>query len=450
MDGPPQAGEPTMNVQQQANSLEEYWLPFTPNRHFKENPRLLSKAAGMYFWNHRGEKVLDGVSSLFCCNLGHGRREIADAVYAAMQEIDFAPPFQFASPLAFDLAREVAAITPGDLDRVFFVNSGSEAVETAIKIALVYHRANGQPQRQRLIGRERAYHGVNIGGMSLGGMVKNREAHGLGLPGVAHLRHTWTPEGRFSRGQPAAGAELADDLQRFVELHGADTIAACFVEPIAGSTGILVPPVGYLERLRAICDAHGILLVFDEVICGFGRTGAAFGADSFGVTPDIMTMAKGLTNAAVPMGAVAVRADIYDTINAATPGAGVVEFFHGYTYSAHPAACAAGLAALKIYRDEDIFAKGAALSPYFLDRLFALRDLDAVTDIRGYGLLGAVDLAPHGAPGARGYDVLQRLFEAGVMLRIIGDTVVFAPPLVAEQHHIDQLCDTLRNVLEAL
>ncbi len=439
-----------MNVQQKVNSLEEYWLPFTPNRHFKKNPRLLAKADGMYFWNHRGEKILDGVSSLFCCNLGHGRREIADAVTASMQELDFAPPFQFANPMAFELARQIAAITPGDLNRVFFANSGSEAVESAIKIALVYHRAKGQPQRQRLVGRERAYHGVNIGGMSLGGMVKNREAHGLGLPGVAHMRHTWLPENRFTRGQADNGAELAEDLQRFVELHGADTIAACFVEPIAGSTGILVPPKGYLERLREICDAHGILLVFDEVICGFGRTGKAFGADSFGVTPDIMTMAKGLTNAVIPMGAVAVREDIYEAVTDSSPAEGAVEFFHGYTYSAHPAACAAGLAALKIYRDEDIFTKGAALSPGFLDRVFALQDIPVVTDIRGYGLLAAVDLAPEGGVGVRGYEVLQRLFEEGVMLRIIGDTVVFAPPLIAEHDHIDQLCSTLRKVLEAL
>jgi beta-alanine--pyruvate transaminase len=343
---------------------------------------------------------------------GHGRREVADAVGKQLMELDYCAPFQSAHPLAFELAQRVAALTPGDLDYVFFANSGSEAVDTALKIALAYHRARGQGQRMRFISRERAYHGVNIGGTSLSGLVKNREAFGVGLTGVAHLRHTWLPENRFTKGQPENGAELAEDLQRMVGLYGADTIAACFVEPIAGSTGILVPPKGYLERLREICDAHGILLVFDEVICGFGRTGKAFAAQSFGVTPDMMTMAKALTNGAQPMGAVAVSKNIYDTICGPAP-AEAIELFHGYTYSAHPAACAAGLAVLDIYEKEGLFERAADMSEYFLEAVFALSDLPVITDIRGYGLIAGFDVAPAGTPGVRGYEVQKRLFEGG-------------------------------------
>jgi len=432
-----------------ANSLENHWLPFTANREFKADPRLLVKAEGVYYWNHKGGRLLDGSSGLFCCAAGHGRREIADAVHKSMIEIDYTPHFQVAHPASFELARRVARLMPGDLDYVFFCNSGSEAIDTSIKIALAYHRARGEGQRQRFVSRERAYHGVNIGGVSLSGMVRNRETFGAVMPGVVHMRHTWLPENRYVMGQPETGAELADDLQRLVDLHGASTIAACFVEPIAGSTGVLVPPKGYLERLRAICDKHGILLVFDEVICGFGRTGKAFAAQSFGVVPDMITMAKALTNGAQPMGAVAVSERIYSTIvDNAPPGS--VELFHGYTYSAHPAACAAGIAALDIYEHEGLFERAAALSPYFLERVLALRDLKQITDIRGYGMLAGFDLAPAERPGLRGYEATKKLFAAGLHIKFTGDAGIFAPALVAEKSHIDEMCRILREVISGL
>jgi beta-alanine--pyruvate transaminase len=431
-----------------ANSLEQHWMPFTSNRDFKAAPRLLVKGEGVYYWNERGERIIDASSGLFCCAAGHGRSEIADAVAKQLRELDYAPPFQLAHPASFELARRVAALAPEDLNYVFFTNSGSESVDTAIKIALAYHRARGEGQRTRFVSRERAYHGVNIGGLSLSGMRPNRETFGAVMPGIAHMRHTWLPENRFTKGQPAAGAELADDLQRFVDLYGTTTIAACFIEPIAGSTGVLVPPTGYLERLREICDRNGILLVFDEVICGFGRTGKAFAAQSFGVTPDIMTMAKALTNGAQPMGAVAVSDKIYDTIVNGAPEH-AVEFFHGYTYSAHPAACAAGLAALEIYQRDGLFERAAALSPYMLESVFALSDLPVITDIRGYGLLAGFDLAPAGKPGARGSDAQKRLFAAGLHIKFTGDSGIFAPPLIAEKAHIDEMCTTLRQVLGA-
>ncbi len=430
------------------NTLEHQWIPFTPNKHFKADPRLFVRAEGVYLVNHHGGKVLDASSGLFCSNAGHGRREITEAVARQVQEMDFVPPFQYGHPGSFELARRVAELTPEGLNYIFFVNSGSEAVETALKAALAYHRARGEAQRVRFVGRERGYHGVNFGGMSVGGMVKNRESFGTGLPGVIHMRHTHIPENRFQRGEGEHGADLADDLQRAVDLCGGDTIAACIVEPIAGSTGILVPPKGYLKRLREICDRHGILLVIaDEVICGFGRTGKAFAAHSFDVTPDILTMAKGITNGAVPMGAVAFRDRIYQAVIDATPAEGVIEFFHGYTYSGHPVACAAGLATLDIYKNEGLFERAARLSKPFLDRVFSLKDLAIVTDIRGYGMLGAVDLAPSGKPGQRGYQTLIQLFEAGVLTRVTADTVIVAPPLIAEESHLDQMTEALRKVL---
>lgn len=434
-----------MNIS--SEKLEHYWMPFTANRDFKANPRIFVSGEGMYYKSHEGKRILDGSSGLFCVAAGHGRREIADAVGKQLMQLDYCAPFQSAHPLSFELAQRVAALTPSDLDYVFFTNSGSEAVDTALKIALAYHRARGQGQRMRFISRERAYHGVNIGGTSLSGLVKNREAFGVGLTGVAHLRHTWLPENRFTKGQPESGAELAEDLQRMVGLYGADTIAACFIEPIAGSTGILVPPKGYLERLREICDAHGILLVFDEVICGFGRTGKAFAAQSFGVTPDMMTMAKALTNGAQPMGAVAVSKNIYDAICGPAP-AEAIELFHGYTYSAHPAACAAGLAVLDIYEKEGLFERAADMSEYFLEAVFALSDLPVITDIRGYGLIAGFDVAPAGTPGVRGYEVQKRLFEAGMHIKMTGDAGILAPPLIAEKAHIDEMCAILRDVLE--
>ncbi len=428
------------------NALAHHWMPFTANRAFQEQPRLLVRAEGMHYWSHDGRRILDGASGLFCCAAGHGRREIVDAVAKQLADLEYAPHFQFGHPSSFELAARLARITPDDLDHLFFCSSGSEAIDTALKIVMAYHRARGEGHRIRFVSRERAYHGVNIGGTSLSGIMRNREAFAAVLPNVVHMRHTLGGHGRFVRGEPEEGAELADDLQRFCDLYGGQTIAACFVEPIAGSTGVLVPPRGYLPRLREICDQHGILLVFDEVICGFGRTGRAFAADSFGVTPDLMTMAKALTNGAQPMGAVAVREKVWEEIAAgATEGA--IELFHGYTFSAHPAAVAAALATLEIYEREGLFERAADLSRYFLDRMFELVGLPGVTDVRGYGLLAAFDLAPEGAPGARGFRCLKRLYEEGLLIKWTGDTGVVAPPLIAEREHIDEIVTILRRVV---
>jgi len=430
-------------------SLDEYWMPFTPNRDFKRDPKMVVRAEGMYYWNDRGDRILDGAAGLFCVAAGHGRREIADAVGRQLLELDFVAPFTRGHPKQFEFATRVAELTPGDLNRVFFTNSGSEAVDTAMKIALAYHQARGQSGRTMFVSRERAYHGVNFGGVSLAGMVNNRRRFGPTLPGIAHMRHTHVPANRFTPGEGAHGAELADDLLRFVNLYGAENIAACIVEPIAGSTGCLVPPQGYLQRLRAICDQHGILLVFDEVITGVGRTGQNFAAQSFGVTPDLMTMAKALTNGAQPMGAVAASERIHDAIMGAAPE-GAIEFFHGYTYSGHPAACAAGIATLDLYRDEGLFERGRALSPRFLDAIFSLQDAPHVTDLRGYGMLAAIDLEPSGAPGARGYELQKRLFDNGLHLKATGDCVIVAPPLIAEPAHVDAIVDIVRRTLRTL
>jgi len=430
-------------------SLDEYWMPFTPNRDFHREPKMVVRGEGVWLWDDRGERLIDASSGLFCVNAGHCRREIADAVARQLSTLDFIAPFTRGHPKQFQLATRVAELTPGDLNRIFFVNSGSEAVDSAMKIALAYWQAKGQGGRTMFVSRERAYHGVNFGGVSLSGMVNNRRKFGPALPGIAHMRHTHLEENRFRPGQGEHGADLAEDLLRFVSLYGAENIAACFVEPIAGSTGCLVPPKGYLERLRAICDAHGILLVFDEVICGFGRTGKAFAAQSFGVTPDMMTMAKGITNGAQPMGAVAVSERIHDAIFAAA-GDGAIELFHGYTYSGHPAACAAGLATLDLYRDEGLFERGAALSPYFLEGIFSLRDIPAVADLRGYGAMAAIDVHPDGAPGKRGHALQKRLFDNGLHLKATGDCAIVAPPLIATREHVDLIVDILRRTLKAL
>ncbi len=436
-------------MQYTANSLENHWMPFTANRDFKNDPRLVVKGEGVFYWDHKGGKMLDGSSGLFCAAAGHCRPEIAEAVYKQLQENDFTPPFQMGHPGSFELADKVARLTPDGIDHVFFTNSGSEAIDTALKIAMAYHRARGEGQRIRFVSRERAYHGVNIGGTSLSGMVKNRETFSGFMPGIVHMRHTWLEENRFAKGQPEHGAHLAEDLQRAAETYGGGTIAACFVEPIAGSTGVLVPPVGYLERLREICDAHGILLVFDEVICGFGRTGKAFAAQSFGVTPDIITMAKALTNGALPMAAVAVNDDIYETVVNASPD-NAIELFHGYTYSGHPTACAAGLATLDIFERENLFERAAELSPYFLDQVFGLQDLDVVTDIRGYGLIAGFDVAQGAAPGARGTQMQKDLFWKGLHVKFTADTGIIAPPFVAEKEHIDEIVGIIRESLREL
>ncbi len=430
-----------------ANSLEPYWMPFTANRQFKAHPRMIARAEGMYYYTDRGDALLDGSSGLFCVGAGHGRKEIAEAAHRTLLELDYAPAFQYGHPLSFELARRVAAVTPGDLNYIFFTNSGSESVETALKIALAYHRARGEGQRQRLVGREKGYHGVNFAGISVGGMMPNKKAFGLGLPGCAHMRHTWLEENKFTPGQPEHGAELANDLQRLVDLHGEDTIAACIVEPIAGSVGCIVPPKGYLDRLREICDKYGIVLIFDEVICGFGRTGKQFGADSFGVTPDLMTLAKALTNGVVPMGAVACSEKIYETITGAAPDM-AVELFHGYTYSGCPVASAAGLATRDIFEQEGLVERAAAMSPKFLEGLFALKDLAVVTDIRGYGLFGTLDIAPKERPGVRGNQLIQELFDAGLIIKMTGDSLLVSPPLICEDAHLDELFTKIRDVLK--
>jgi beta-alanine--pyruvate transaminase len=430
--------------------LEAFWMPFTANRQFKANPRLLARAQGMHYWTPDGREILDGVSGLWCVNAGHGRKEITEAVSRQIATMEYAPPFQMGHPPAFELANKLVKITPPGLDHVFFTNSGSESVDTALKIAIAYHRVRGEASRQRLIGREKGYHGVGFGGISVGGMVNNRKFFGSLLPGVDHLRHTFDLEhNAFSRGIPQWGAHLADDLERLVALHDASTIAAVIVEPVAGSAGVILPPQGYLQRLRSICDKYGILLIFDEVITGFGRLGAPFGATYFGVTPDIITTAKGLTNGAVPMGAVFVRKEIYDTFMQGPEQA--IELFHGYTYSGHPVACAAGLAAQEIYEREGLLTRGAKLAQQWEDAVHSLRDVPNVIDIRNVGLVAGIELEPRsGAPGARGFEALVRAFEKGILIRVTGDIVALSPPLIIEPKHIDQLVTTLREVLKTL
>ncbi|MGY0195530.1 aminotransferase class III-fold pyridoxal phosphate-dependent enzyme [Leptothrix sp. BB-4] len=428
-------------------AMDAYWMPFTANRQFKKNPRLLARAEGMHYWTADGRQILDGVAGLWCVNAGHGRSRISRAIAEQAAEMDYAPPFQMGHPKAFELAERVAALAPAGLNRVFFTNSGSESVDTALKIALAYHRSRGEASRTRLIGRERGYHGVNFGGISVGGMVANRKMFGSLLAGVDHIRHTHDPaRNAFSRGQPAHGADLADDIERLVALHDASTIAAVIVEPVAGSTGVLIPPVGYLQRLRELCDKHGILLIFDEVITGFGRTGSPFGAQTFGVTPDLMTLAKGITNGCVPMGAVLASQKIHDTFMSGPEH--VIELFHGYTYSAHPLACAAGLATLDTYAEEGLLTRAAEMQPTFADALFTLRDAPNVIDIRTIGLVGGIELAPRpGEPGKRAFDVFLDCFERGLLIRTTGDTIALSPPLIIEKQHIGQIVETLGAAL---
>jgi len=429
------------------DKLDAYWMPFTANRQFKKEPRLLAKASGMHFWTPEGRQILDGIAGLWCVNAGHGRPRIVQAIQEQAAEMDFAPPFNMGHPKAFELAERLVEITPPGLDKVFFTNSGSEAVETALKIAIAYHRARGEGQRTRLIGRERGYHGVNFGGISVGGMVANRKMFGTLLAGVDHIRHTHDPRNAFARGQPAHGAELADDLERLVALHDASTIAAVIVEPVAGSTGVLIPPQGYLQRLRDICDRHGILLVFDEVITGFGRVGAPFAATHFGVTPDLMTIAKGLTNGAVPMGGVLVRQAIHDAFMSGPEH--LIEFFHGYTYSAHPLACAAGIATLQTYAEEDLLTRAARMHATFEQAVHSLADLPNVIDVRNIGLVGGIELAPvANEPGKRAFDVFLDCWQKGLLVRTTGDTVALSPPLVIESAHIDQIVGTLADAIK--
>ena len=431
------------------NDLSSWWMPFTDNRHFKSNPRLLVAAQDMHYTAADGRSILDGTAGLWCVNAGHGREPIVRAIQHQAATLDFAPTFQVGHPLAFQLASRVAGLMPEGLDRIFFTNSGSESVDTALKIALAYWRARGEGQRTRLIGRERGYHGVGFGGISVGGIVTNRRAFGPGLPGTDHLPHTHDlARNAFSRGQPAHGAELADRLEAMVALHGADSIAAVIVEPLAGSTGVLVPPVGYLERLRAITAHHGILLIFDEVISGFGRLGAATAAERFGVTPDLICLAKGLTNAAVPMGAVAVSRPVHDAIVNAPGDAPGIELFHGTTYSAHALACAAGIAALDVYANEGLFARARALEVQWETALHALRGLPHVIDVRNFGLVAGIELASiPGQPGARGQAIFRAMFDSGLLIRVTGDIIALSPPLIISPAQIDEIAGRLAQAL---
>ena len=427
------------------NSLEEHWMPFTSNQDFKENPRLMVKAEGVYYTDHYGKKLIDASSGLFCSPAGHGRSEIRKAVYDQLERLDYVQPFQQGYNGSFELARKISQHTPGDLNRIFFTICGSSAVETAIKTAIAYFKAKGEGHRSHIVGRERGYHGMNIGGISVGGMIANRKTFSnILMPNVHHLRHTHLPENHFVKGQPETGGDLADDLERIAGNIGAENIAACIVEPVAGSTGTLVPPKGYLQRLREICDKHGILLIFDEVITGWGRMGEPFAAQAFGVTPDMMTMAKAVTNGVVPLGAVASSEKIYDAMMDAAPK-GAIEFFHGYTYSAIPCSVAAGLAMQDIIEKENLFQRAKDMSPYFLDGLFSLKDIDGIVDIRGYGMMGGIDIRMDERLGKAGYACFKSLFANGLSLKATGDCLIVAPPFICEKKHIDEIIEKLRT-----
>ena len=443
--------EARVSADARPNDLEAYWMPFTPNRAFKKAPRLITRAKDMHYYAADGRAVLDATAGLWCCNAGHGRDEIVSAIKRQAEELDYAPAFQFGHPYAFELASRVAALAPGDLDHVFFCNSGSEAVDTALKIALAYHHARGEGARTRLIGRERGYHGVGFGGISVGGIVNNRKFFGSLLTGVDHLPHTYNRETQaFTKGEPEWGAHLADDLERIAALHDPSTIAAVIVEPMAGSTGVLPAPKGYLQRLRAICDKYGILLIFDEVITGFGRLGFAFAAERYGVIPDIITFAKGITSGTVPMGGAIVRTPVYEAFMAGPEH--VIELFHGYTYSAHPLACAAGLATLDLYGREKLFESARALEPKFADAAMTLRGLPGVLDIRTVGLVAGIDLAskPDGF-GKRAYAAMDKAFhEHGIMIRVTGDTIALSPPLIVSEDEIAEIFGKVGKVIEAV
>ena len=427
--------------------LEAYWMPFTGNRYFKQHPRVISRAEGMYCYTHDGRRLLDAVAGLWCCNAGHCHPKIVEAIKKQAEVLDYAMAFQLGHPTVFELANKLTAIAPDGIDYAFFVNSGSEAVDTALKMALAYHRIRGQGERTRLIGREKGYHGVGFGGISVGGISPNRKMFGAMLPGVDHLPHTHNLEhNAYSRGLPEWGAHLADELENIVALHDPSTIAAVIIEPIAGSAGVILPPKGYLQRVREICDRHGILLIFDEVICGFGRTGAEFGATRFDVTPDLMTTAKGLTSGTVPMGAVLASADIYDTFMAGPEGA--IEFFHGYTYSGHPLAAAAGCATLDVYTGAGLFERARAMEDGFADALHSLKGEPNVIDIRNFGLIGAVELEPiDGQPTARAMSIFRECFDNGVIIRTTGDTLAFSPPLIIEEAEIETVVEAVRTAL---
>ena len=427
------------------NSLNEHWMPFTSNKDFKANPRLITEAKGVYLKTHHGKTQIDGSSGLFCNPLGHARKEITEAVTKQLETLDYAQPFQQGFGGSFELATKISKHTPGDLNKIFYTICGSTAVETAIKIAIAYHRSKGDSKRFRFVGRERAYHGMNIGATSVGGMINNVKTFASVLmPGVLHMRHTHLPEHKFVSGQPETGAELANDLERLCENFGGENIAACIVEPVAGSTGCLVPPKGYLQRLREICDKHGILLIFDEVICGWGRMGSVFAAQEFGVTPDMMTMAKATTNGVVPMGVVACKDEMYDAVMDASP-MGAVELFHGYTYSGIPISVAAALAVQDIFEKDDIFNRVKELAPYFQEQIFSLKDIESIANIRGQGLMAGIDMKLNTKPGKAGYETFKSCYEAGVNFKATGDCLIIAPQFICEKKHIDEIVDKLRT-----
>lgn len=431
-------------------NLEPYWMPFTANRQFKANPRILVSAKNMHYTSDDRRLILDGTAGLWCVNAGHGRDKIAQAVSQQVSQLDYSPAFQMGHPGVFELAERLVKMMPGNFDHVFFTNSGSESVETALKIAIAYHRVKGEGTRQRLIGRERGYHGVGFGGISVGGIAPNRKFFGSLLTGVDHLPHTHNLEkNAFSRKQPEWGAHLADELERIVTLHDASTIAAVIVEPVAGSTGVLIPPKGYLERLRAICDKYGILLIFDEVITGFGRLGTSFATDYFGVVPDLVTVAKGITNGTVPMGAVFAREGIYDAFMNGPESA--IELFHGYTYSGHPVACAAALATLDIYQEEGLFERAGELASYWEEAVHSLKGVPYVIDVRNLGLVAGIELESiAGKPGARAFDCFVRCFEKGLLIRTTGDIIALSPPLIIEKGQIDQIVEILGGILREM
>ena len=424
-----------------------FFMPFSMNRHFKKAPRLLARAEGMYYYTPEGRKILDGTAGLWCVNAGHCRKKIVEAVQKGVATLDFAPPFQMGHPLAFEFADRVVEVAPEGMTKVFFTNSGSESVDTALKLALAYHRARGEGHRVRLIGREKGYHGVNFGGTAVGGIVGNRKIFGALVSGVDHMRHTHDlAKNAFSRGQPKHGAELAEDLERMCQLHDPSTIAAVIIEPVACSAGVYVPPVGYLQRLREICDKHGILLIFDEVINAWGRLGKPFAADYFGVMPDLITTAKGITNGTVPMGAVLMKESLYQAFMNGPENS--IEMPHGYTYSAHPVACAAGLGTMEVYEEEGLLTRVGEIAQYWEDAAHAMKDCPNVIDIRNIGLIAAIELAPRpGAPGARGLEAHLKAFEKGAYIRSTGDVLAFAPPLIIQKTEIDQLFQTAREVL---
>ena len=432
------------------NNLEAFWMPFTANRQFKSNPRLFVSAKDMHYTTIDGRKVLDGTAGLWCCNAGHARPKIVEAIQSQVAELDYAPAFQMGHPKAFELASRLVQLTPEGMDYVFFTNSGSEAVDTALKTAIAYHRARGEGSRFRLIGRERGYHGVGFGGISVGGIVSNRKTFGTMLTGVDHIRHTHDlARNAFSRELPDYGVEFAEDLERVIALHDASTIAAVIIEPVAGSTGVLMPPKGYLERIRAICDKYGILLIFDEVITGFGRLGTPFAADYFSVTPDLMTVAKGITSGVIPMGAMFAKKEIYEAFMEGPEH--LIEFFHGYTYSANPVACAAALGTLDVYQDEGLLTRAAELAPYWADAVHSLKGLPHVIDTRNLGLIGAVELEPiAGQPTKRAFTAFLNAYEKGLLIRTTGDIIALSPPLIISKPQIDELISILSDVLKKL